>query len=144
MTSTARVAAIALVMVGAPAAGADLTGVLTVCNAGSQAAPVARVLADFAALHPGVKPAQESAGSLDIVRRATELGRPCDVLAVADYEVLPALVVPAYASWYAVFARKVPTFAVTVAVSLPAGAAVAEVCVSSAGPYWKPSGYGIP
>ena len=98
-------------MAAASARGADLTGVLTVCNAGSLAAPLARALADFAARHPAVKPAQESAGSLDIVRRATELGRPCDVLAVADYEVLPTLVVPVHASWYAVFARNRLTIA---------------------------------
>ena len=84
---------------------AEIAGTLTVCNAGSLAAPLARALEELRGRHPAVHPAQESAGSLDIVRRATELGRPCDVLAVADYEVLPALVVPKHAAWYAVFAR---------------------------------------
>jgi molybdate/tungstate transport system substrate-binding protein len=39
------------------------------------------------------------------VRRVTELGKRADVLAVADFEVLPALIVPKHARWYVVFAR---------------------------------------
>jgi molybdate/tungstate transport system substrate-binding protein len=89
---------------GAAGAG-EPQGSLTLCNAGSLAAPLGAALAAFAGAHPAVTPQQESAGSLDIVRRVTELGRPCDVLAVADFEIMPALVVPAHAAWYVVFAR---------------------------------------
>lgn len=78
---------------------------LTVCNAGSLASPFAAALQAFRGRHPDIEPHQESAGSLDLVRRMIDLGRPCDVLAVADFEVLPALVVPAHAAWYVVFAR---------------------------------------
>lgn len=81
------------------------SAVLTVCNAGSLAAPFAAALQAFRDRRPGVDPHQESAGSLDLVRRMIDLGRPCDVLAVADFEVLPALVLPAHAAWYVVFAR---------------------------------------
>lgn len=48
---------------------------------------------------------RESGASLDHARKLTELGRIPDVLALADYEVFPDLLVPRYASWYAEFAR---------------------------------------
>jgi molybdate/tungstate transport system substrate-binding protein len=78
---------------------------LIVFNAGSLTAPFGDLLKEFARLHPEVTPQQESAGSLDLVRKITELGKPCDVLAVADYEVIPSLMIPQYADWYGVFAR---------------------------------------
>lgn len=97
-----RAAALLGLVLAAAAARADE---LAVCNAGSLAAPFERALKAFAGQHPAFTFQQESAGSLDIVRRVTELGHACDVLAVADYEVLPALVVPGHARWWAVFAK---------------------------------------
>jgi len=78
---------------------------LIVFNAGSLAAPIADLLSEFARLHPDVTPKQESSGSLEAARKITELGKPCDVLAVADYEVIPSLLVPQHADWYVIFAR---------------------------------------
>lgn len=78
---------------------------LVVFNAGSLTAPIADLLAEFARLHPGVTPQQESSGSLDAARKITDLNKPCDVLAVADYEVIPSLLIPNHASWYLIFAR---------------------------------------
>lgn len=78
---------------------------LIIFNAGSLTAPFGDLLREFARLHPGVTPQQESSGSLDLVRKITELGKPCDVLAVADYEVIPSLLIPQYADWYGIFAR---------------------------------------
>ncbi|MEP7347828.1 MAG: substrate-binding domain-containing protein, partial [Gemmatimonadaceae bacterium] len=46
----------------------------------------------------------ESSGSLEAARKLTELGKIPDVLALADVEVFPQLVVPKHASWYATFA----------------------------------------
>jgi molybdate/tungstate transport system substrate-binding protein len=78
---------------------------LIVFNAGSLTAPFADLLREFGRIHPEVTPQQESSGSLDLVRKITELGKPCDVLAVADYEVIPSLLIPHYAEWYGIFAR---------------------------------------
>ncbi len=78
---------------------------LIVFNAGSLTAPFGDLLKEFARLHPEVTPQQESSGSLDLVRKITEFGKPCDVLAVADYEVMPSLLIPQYADWYGIFAR---------------------------------------
>ncbi|HMG36640.1 MAG TPA: tungstate ABC transporter substrate-binding protein WtpA [Blastocatellia bacterium] len=78
---------------------------LIVFNAGSLTSPVADLLNEFARLHPGITPLQESSGSLEAARKITELGKPCDVLAVADYEVVPSMVMPQHADWYLIFAR---------------------------------------
>ncbi|HEU4700320.1 MAG TPA: extracellular solute-binding protein [Gemmatimonadales bacterium] len=84
--------------------GASAARTLTVFDAGSLA-PAFRALADgFRARHPGVDVALESSGSLEAARKITELGRVPDVLAVADAEVIPALLAPAHATWYEVFA----------------------------------------
>lgn len=48
---------------------------------------------------------RESGASLDHARKLTELGRIPDVLALADYEVFPDLLMPRFTSWYAEFAR---------------------------------------
>ena len=78
---------------------------LIVFNAGSLAAPIADLLTEFARLHPGVSPQQESSGSLEASRKITELGKSCDVLAVADYEAIPSRLMPEHADWYVIFAR---------------------------------------
>ena len=48
---------------------------------------------------------RESGASLEHARKITELGRIPDVIALADVEVFPQLLMPAYVSWYAEFAR---------------------------------------
>ena len=47
----------------------------------------------------------ESGASLEHARKITELGRVPDVIALADVEVFPQLLMPAHVSWYAEFAR---------------------------------------
>lgn len=80
-------------------------GTLSVFNAGSLAAPFRDLLTAFAGQHPRLRIRQESAGSLESARKLTELGRTPDVLGVADFLVIPNLLVPAHATWYATFAR---------------------------------------
>ncbi|MBI1748783.1 MAG: substrate-binding domain-containing protein [Acidobacteria bacterium] len=82
-----------------------IKGELIIFNAGSLTAPLADLLREFVRRHPRVSPQAESSGSLDAVRKITELGKSCDLLAVADGELLPSLIVPQYADWYAIFAR---------------------------------------
>ena len=81
-----------------------LRGPLVVFNAGSLAHPFRELLAAFARAHPGVRPMQESTGSLEAARKLTELGKIPDVIAVADYTVIATLLMPTYASWYVTFA----------------------------------------
>lgn len=79
-------------------------GPLIVFNAGSLARPLRAALDTFA-MREGVRFEQEQAGSLETARKLTELGRVPDVIALADYEIFPQLLVPEHASWYARFAR---------------------------------------
>jgi molybdate/tungstate transport system substrate-binding protein len=80
-------------------------GPLVVFNAGSLAKPFSELLRAFKAKHPDVVAAQENSGSLEAARKITELGKIPDVLAVADYSIIPKVLVPRAASWYALFAR---------------------------------------
>ena len=91
----------------APGAGRaqEPAGALVVFNAGSLALPFRDLLQAFRARHPGVIPAQENSGSVEAARKLTELGKTPDVLAVADYNVIAGLLIPAHASWYVTFAR---------------------------------------
>lgn len=87
------------------AQASPLHGPLVVFNAGSLALPMRDLLQAFQARHPGVRPAQESSGSLEAARKLSELGKIPDVLAVADFHVIPAVLIPAHATWYVSFAR---------------------------------------
>ena len=77
---------------------------LAAFNAGSLARPLRAALDTFAARHDVVIE-QESAGSLETARKLTELGKIPDVIALADHEIFPQLLVPAHTDWYAQFAR---------------------------------------
>jgi molybdate/tungstate transport system substrate-binding protein len=77
---------------------------LIVYNAGSLARPLRAALDSFAARRQ-VEIQQENAGSLETARKLTELHKIPDVIALADYEVFPRLLMPAQTSWYAQFAR---------------------------------------
>jgi molybdate/tungstate transport system substrate-binding protein len=80
-------------------------GPLVVFNAGSLAKPFNELLRAFRARHPEVVPAQENSGSLEAARKLTELGKIPDVIGVADYGVIPKLLIPRHATWFASFAR---------------------------------------
>jgi molybdate/tungstate transport system substrate-binding protein len=78
--------------------------VLAVSSATTLAQPF-RVALDSFAGHNGLRIEHESGGSLELARRLTELDQQPDLLALADVEVFPALLVPAHADWYLTFAR---------------------------------------
>lgn len=87
------------------AAAQSPAGPLVVFNAGSLAKPFHELLLAFQARNPGVTPAQENSGSLEAARKLTELGKIPDLIGVADYGVIPKLLVPQHATWFATFAR---------------------------------------
>ena len=72
--------------------------------AASLAQPL-RAAADSFARRSGAVVLTESGGSLEHARKLTELGRIPDLLVLADHEVFPQLLMPAYVTWYAQFAR---------------------------------------
>jgi molybdate/tungstate transport system substrate-binding protein len=77
---------------------------LLVFNAASVTRPMRTVLDSFSA-RTGARYAQESASSLELVRRVTELQSTPDVLVLADPDLFPALLEPAFTSWHALFGR---------------------------------------
>ena len=89
---------------GPDGSGGGKDSVLLVMNAASMTRPLKVVLDSFTA-RTGVHYELEPGASLEIARRVTELGRRPDVIALADPEVFPKLLMPAYASWYAIFGR---------------------------------------
>ena len=77
---------------------------LVIFLAASLTKPIQPVLDAFAAQTATVIQ-RESGASLEHVRKITELHRVPDVVMLADAEVIPRLLLPKYATWYAEFAR---------------------------------------
>lgn len=102
-----------LLVVPPVAAAQAPSGPLVVFNAGSLAHPFRELLAAFVRSHPGVRAMQESSGSLEAARKLTELGKIPDVIAVADYNVITTLLMPAHTSWYITFASNAMVLAYT-------------------------------
>lgn len=76
---------------------------LVVCNAGSLTIPLQKI-ADTYQNSTGVRILLEPSGSVDAVRKVTDLHKTCDVVAVADYRLIPMYMYPNYTKWYIEFA----------------------------------------
>ena len=98
--ATAVLAAVPVCSSSREAAG-DL---LVVYTAGSLSRPMRAALDSFA-LQTHVTYQLESAGSLETARKLTELKKIPDIVALADEDVFPKLLMPAHTTWYARFAR---------------------------------------
>ncbi len=76
-----------------------LTGDLIIFHAGSLSVPMKEVARAFNSVHPDVNILMESAGSIASARKITDLNRPCDIMASADYTVIDNMLIPKYADW---------------------------------------------
>jgi molybdate/tungstate transport system substrate-binding protein len=85
----------------APETSADT---VVVFDAGTLALPIKAVFDSFATRASAVL-VQENAGSLETARKLIDLGRVPDVIALADYEIFPRLLMPQYTTWFVPFAR---------------------------------------
>lgn len=81
-----------------------LSGTLQIFHAGSLTVPLAEVNEEFIKLYPDVEVLAEGAGSATTIRKVTELGKECGIIASADYTLIPELMYPDYADWYIIFA----------------------------------------
>jgi molybdate/tungstate transport system substrate-binding protein len=90
-----------------------VAGPLVISTAGSLAGSIAEILEAFVRAHPGVVPRQSSSGSVEAARQAMDTASVPDILAVADVAIIPRLLVPRHASWYASFARNTMVLAYT-------------------------------
>jgi molybdate/tungstate transport system substrate-binding protein len=90
--------------------------VLKVFCAGSLTLPFEDIEAQFEADNPNVDVQLEPAGSVACVQKITESGEECDVLASADYSLIPSMMMTEdsdYADWYIIFAVNRMTLAYT-------------------------------
>jgi molybdate/tungstate transport system substrate-binding protein len=86
---------------------------VTVYAAGSLAAPMNELLRDYAAGHPAVEPALETSGSVEAVRKITDLHKTPDLLAVADASLISQLLAPRLSGEPVLFARNAMVLAYT-------------------------------
>lgn len=75
----------------------QISGDLIIFHAGSLSMPFKAIADTFMKIHPGVNVLAEASGSIDAARKITELNRPCDIMASADYSVIDNLLVPEFA-----------------------------------------------
>ncbi|MFW6048610.1 MAG: tungstate ABC transporter substrate-binding protein WtpA [Candidatus Bipolaricaulota bacterium] len=78
---------------------------LKVFHAGSLTIPFSQIEQAFEEQHPDVDVQLEGHGSVVAVRQVTEVGQEVDVVAVADYSLLPSMMLPDYADFYLQFAK---------------------------------------
>ncbi|MFV9677306.1 MAG: substrate-binding domain-containing protein, partial [Methanosarcinales archaeon] len=82
---------------------------LKVIYAGSLIVPFEEIEKQFESQHPGVDVQIEGHGSIQVIRQVTDIHKEVDVLAVADYSLIPDMMYATpsgedYTDWYVKFA----------------------------------------
>lgn len=77
----------------------DKKNEIIIFHAGSLSVPFRAIADAYEEKHPGTRILLEPAGSLVCARKVTELKKPCDIVASADYFVINELLIPDNASW---------------------------------------------
>jgi molybdate/tungstate transport system substrate-binding protein len=85
-------------------ASAEPQGKLIMFHAGSLSVPFQAMEKEFEAKYPKVDLQREASGSTKAARKITDLKKPCDIMASADYKVIDKLLIPSYAGWNIRFA----------------------------------------
>jgi molybdate/tungstate transport system substrate-binding protein len=104
VTLRAAMAAALCILLLAAAAAAEPSGKLVIFHAGSLSVPFAEMEKAFEAQYPGVDVQRESGGSTKMARLISEVGKPADIMASADYVVIDKNLIPRFATWNARFA----------------------------------------
>ncbi|HDS15447.1 MAG TPA: tungstate ABC transporter substrate-binding protein WtpA [Proteobacteria bacterium] len=91
-------------------------------HAGSLTVPLAALEKEFEARHPELEVLREAGGSSQCARMISELHRPCDLMAAADFAVIDRMLIPTEASWNILFATNQMVLCYT-----PASAYAAEI-----------------
>jgi len=85
-------------------AGAEPQGKLIMFHAGSLSVPFEVMEKAVEAKYPKLDLLREPSGSQKASRKISELNKPCDIMASADYQVIDKLLMPDYADWNIRFA----------------------------------------
>jgi molybdate/tungstate transport system substrate-binding protein len=86
---------------------------MDIYNAGSLTVPLEEIKRGFEADYQDVTLQLEPAGSVTSIQKITELGKKADLLAVADYSLIPSMMMPNFTDWYILFARNEMTLTYT-------------------------------
>ncbi|RUM90813.1 MAG: tungstate ABC transporter substrate-binding protein WtpA [Thermovibrio sp.] len=78
---------------------------LIVFHAGSLTVPFKAAKRKFERLHPEIDVRLEPSGSVQAIRKVTDLKKNCDVVASADYSLIPNLMFPKFSDHVYAFAR---------------------------------------
>lgn len=77
---------------------------ITIFHAGSVSKPLKEAADSFQKIYPNIKIYREAAGSLECIRKITELKKNCDILISSDYYLIEKLMFPNHATWNLPFA----------------------------------------
>lgn len=88
-----------------PAAAGGEKVQVKVFLAGSLTGPFEKIKAKFEEKYPNTEVLLEPAGSVDVIKKVTETRKPADVVASADYALIPKNMIPNDADWYLTFAK---------------------------------------
>jgi molybdate/tungstate transport system substrate-binding protein len=80
------------------------SGKLIVFHAGSLTVPFDAIEKEFEAKYPDVDVLREAGGSTKMARLISEVGKPADIMASADYKVIDNNLIPEFADWNVRFA----------------------------------------
>ena len=86
---------------------------LKIFHAGSLILPFEELEKEFETAYPGVDIQREPSGSVEAVRKIIDVDKRADVLASADYSLIPDMMMPEYADWYIRFAKNEMVLAYT-------------------------------
>ncbi len=100
---------LAVVSVGCTSNAPKKEATIIVFHAGSLSVPFQQLESEFSSyaeknLGLRVVFQDEASGSVKAVRKVTDLGKKADVVAVADYTLIPQMLVPDYTDFYVLFA----------------------------------------
>ncbi len=77
---------------------------VTIFHAGSLTVPFVKIEKQFEADHPDIDIQREAGGSTKMARMISELGKPADIMASADFAVIDKNLIPKFADWNIRFA----------------------------------------
>ncbi len=77
---------------------------LVIFHAGSLAVPMEKMEKNFEQANPGIDVQREVGGSTKMARLISEVGKPADIMASADYKVIDNNLIPEHATWNIRFA----------------------------------------
>ena len=93
-----------ILLLAAGVFAAELKGNVIIFHAGSLTVPFAEMEKVFESNNPGVDILREAGGSTKMARMISEVGKPADIMASADFAVIDKTLIPAFADWNIRFA----------------------------------------